>query len=180
MAFGAIAFADSSSSESTLIVPRVVLGHRDGRNWITTIDDASLEDFNADAAPQPADTPSLAEPLAPGHLTRGGFKQAVASALEAIAAERVEKVVLARDLVAPLADDPAVDARLKALKLSVRCFPFADARAGAGADDDAVDGGGDAAQLAGDDALRAASEGRGTCIATGAPGASLAIIGRAF
>ncbi|MSZ43787.1 MAG: isochorismate synthase, partial [Actinobacteria bacterium] len=105
LAFGAIAFADSSSSESTLIVPRVVLGHRDGRNWITTIDDASLEDFNSDAAPANADTTSLAEPLAPGSLTRSGFKQAVASALGAIAAERVEKVVLARDLVAPLAPD---------------------------------------------------------------------------
>ena len=105
LAFGAIAFADASTSESTLIVPRVILGHRDGRNWLTTIDGATLEDSSSDAAPLLANSQSLAEPLAQGRLSRGGFKQAVASALEAIAAERVEKVVLARDLVAPLAAD---------------------------------------------------------------------------
>ena len=38
VAFGSIAFADSSSAASTLIVPRILLGVRDGRAWLTTVE----------------------------------------------------------------------------------------------------------------------------------------------
>ena len=37
VAFGAFAFADDSSAESVLIVPKVLLGVRDGRRWITIV-----------------------------------------------------------------------------------------------------------------------------------------------
>ena len=116
LAFGAISFADSSSQDSVLIVPNIVLGHRDGRNWVTTIDDASLESLGVadqsvtdtatvDASANTLPHTNLAQTFAAGHLSRAGFKDAVAIALGAIEAGRVEKVVLARDLVAPLADD---------------------------------------------------------------------------
>ncbi len=99
-----------------LIVPNIVLGHRDGRNWVTTIDDASLESLGVadqsvtdtatvDASANTLPHTNLAQTFAAGHLSRAGFKDAVAIALGAIEAGRVEKVVLARDLVAPLADD---------------------------------------------------------------------------
>jgi len=93
VAFGAIAFADSSAAESVLIVPKVLIGSRDGRFWITRIDDAQMP-----SASEIADV--AVEALGSGELTRNGFKTAVDSALAAIGVGRVEKVVLARDLVA--------------------------------------------------------------------------------
>ena len=93
VAFGAIAFADSSAAESVLIVPKVLIGSRDGRFWITRVDDAQMP-----SAGEIADAP--VEALGSGELTRNGFKAAVDSALAAIGVGRVEKVVLARDLVA--------------------------------------------------------------------------------
>src|SRR4051812_48203204 len=38
VAFGTFAFADDSAATSVLIVPRVVVGRRRGRAWITAID----------------------------------------------------------------------------------------------------------------------------------------------
>lgn len=97
VAFGSIAFDDESASESVLIVPKVLLGSRDGRFWMTTIDDSALPEFDA----------SLESPvtLVPGSQTRTGFKEAVELALSAIDAGRVEKVVLARDLRAEVSSD---------------------------------------------------------------------------
>ena len=37
VAFGTFAFSDLSEAESVLIVPRVILGERDGRVWLTTV-----------------------------------------------------------------------------------------------------------------------------------------------
>jgi len=112
VAFGAITFSAESASESVLIVPKVVLGSRDGRFWITSIDGATLpkadhfdghrqhswgHDASGDhSAPLPGETVSLGS----GELSRAGFKQAVDAALGEIGSGRVEKVVLARDLVA--------------------------------------------------------------------------------
>jgi hypothetical protein len=79
-------------------------------------------------------------------------------------------------IVAPLADDPAVDARLKALKLTVRCFPSGDpARASTATWRGLLPG-----VLGANAALEAAAQGAGTCAVTGQPGGRLAIIARAF
>ena len=82
-----------SSAASVLVVPKVLLGSRDGRNWLTTIDGAAL--------PAPEESSESQPPisLAPGVQTVQGFEVSVVEALEQIAAGRVEKVVLARDLV---------------------------------------------------------------------------------
>ena len=92
VAFGTIAFADDSAEESVLIMPRVVIGRRDERYWITSVDDAKL----------PAATVwgvNASVNLTPGSLGRTGFSELVDSAVELIKSERLEKVVLARDLV---------------------------------------------------------------------------------
>ena len=92
VAFGTIAFADDSAEESVLIMPRVVIGRRDERYWITSVDDAKL----------PAATVwgvNASVSLTPGSLGRTGFSELVDRAVELIKSERLEKVVLARDLV---------------------------------------------------------------------------------
>jgi menaquinone-specific isochorismate synthase len=99
LAFGSIAFSDQSTTSSTLIVPKVIFGNRDGRNWVTTIDAAELPEVG----PHPQ-SQSLQSALASASLSRSGFKAAVEKALGFISDGRVEKVVLARDLAAPLAD----------------------------------------------------------------------------
>ncbi|MCX8528820.1 MAG: isochorismate synthase, partial [Rhodoluna sp.] len=38
VAFGSIAFADDSAATSVLIVPKILLGVRDGRAWLTTVE----------------------------------------------------------------------------------------------------------------------------------------------
>jgi menaquinone-specific isochorismate synthase len=92
VAFGTIAFGDTSSEESVLIMPRVVIGRRDDRFWITSVDDAKLP-----AATVWGNNAPVA--LAPGALSRNEFSELVDRAVAMIQAERLEKVVLARDLV---------------------------------------------------------------------------------
>lgn len=100
VAFGSIAFADESATESVLIVPKVILGSRDGRHWITRVDGAELPRQDIRATNPKGDLPDseLKVALTAGMQTAAGFEQSVVEALEAIAAGRVEKVVLARDL----------------------------------------------------------------------------------
>lgn len=98
VAFGTIAFDDTSSAESVLIVPKVILGSRDGKTWITRIDGAELD------ASEPLLTVSAAN-FEPGSFSRTAFKDAVARAVTKISDGQLEKVVLARDLVGKVADD---------------------------------------------------------------------------
>ncbi|MCW2900681.1 MAG: hypothetical protein JWO67_2946 [Streptosporangiaceae bacterium] len=119
VAFGSFGF-DPKSSDSVLIVPRAVLGRRDGQAWYTTIGDGT-------------DPLTLAHPrTAPsglswsdGTLTATGWTQAVEAAVERIREGRLGKVVLARDLQA-VADEP-IDARVLLGRLAQRfpgCYTF--------------------------------------------------------
>ncbi|MEY4390771.1 MAG: hypothetical protein RLZZ400_514 [Actinomycetota bacterium] len=109
VAFGTIAFADDSEAESVLVVPQVILGSRDGQSWITVIDDAKL--------PTHQDvSDGTVTKFEPGQLSRNEFKTAVASAIKKIHAGELEKVVLARDLVAQV--DEAFDLRAPLIELA--------------------------------------------------------------
>jgi menaquinone-specific isochorismate synthase len=97
------AFADEPG-DSVLVVPRVVVGRRGDRCWITLIGDDEL-------TPPPA-LQRQPEPRAPGNVvfTDGDVDGAeweaiVARAVERIGSGELEKVVLARDLVATT-DEP--------------------------------------------------------------------------
>jgi menaquinone-specific isochorismate synthase len=97
------AFADEPG-DSVLVVPRVVVGRRGDHTWLTVIGDDSLA-----AAPALERQP---EPQAPGNVvfTDGDVGSAewesiVAGAIERINAGELEKVVLARDLIATT-DEP--------------------------------------------------------------------------
>lgn len=97
VAFGAMPFDPRSASDAVFRVPRVVLGRRAGRAWIThiTADDAA----GPPEFPVPAGYgPHWSATLGPGALTPDGYQEAVRAGLDAIASGEVAKVVLARDL----------------------------------------------------------------------------------
>ncbi|MBX9243260.1 chorismate-binding protein [Actinotalea ferrariae] len=103
VAFGTFAFAAGSAAASTLVVPRVVVGRRGRTAWITTID--------AGGAPGPGRVQVTPPPSSPGEVTYAegaldpaGWQDAVARAVQEIRAGRMEKVVLARDVVARTAE----------------------------------------------------------------------------
>jgi menaquinone-specific isochorismate synthase len=120
VAFGSFAF-DPKSSDSVLIVPRWILGRRDGKAWLTTIGEFG-------------DPLSLARPLTPptqlswsdGTLSAPAWERAVAAAVTRIRAGRLHKTVLARDLTATAAEP--IDPRVLLGRLARRypgCYTFA-------------------------------------------------------
>lgn len=106
VAFGTFAFSDLSNSASTLIVPEVILGSRDGRVWLTTvrpeadsIGSVVAPDFWSNAAEYKINSSISFES---GEVTAEKFKTLVESAVEKIGSGLVGKVVLARDVIATL------------------------------------------------------------------------------
>jgi len=125
---GPIAFAsftfDDGPGESVAIVPRVVLGRRDGAAWITTIGDYSI-DLSREVAGEPVRLPGQVR-YSDGAMSSARYEVAVASAVDRIAQGELDKVVLARDLVAT-AREP-IDARALLGPLSAHypgCWTFA-------------------------------------------------------
>ncbi|MCW2759188.1 MAG: isochorismate synthase, partial [Nocardioidaceae bacterium] len=100
VSFGGFAFADHTG-DSALVVPRVVVGRRNGIAWLTTITPA---DEPAPATPELAryPEPESSGPVAfsDGALDGESWMGVVADAVSRIAAGDLEKVVLARDLLA--------------------------------------------------------------------------------
>ncbi|MCV2395637.1 isochorismate synthase [Actinotalea sp. M2MS4P-6] len=125
IAFGSFAFADDSPAGGTLIVPRVVVGRRGDDAWLTTIEVGAVA---AAVSPVPTDPPRPpgAVTMSPGGLDEAGWRAAVAHAVDEIRSGALDKVVLARDVVARTAEplDPRwVLGRLAADYTS--CWTFA-------------------------------------------------------
>jgi menaquinone-specific isochorismate synthase len=119
VAFGSFAF-DPSDGASVLVVPQVVVGHRDGTWWRTTLGPASPEPDRSDPRPPSSVVFSDAE------VTGGLWMSAVEQAVARITAGELEKVVLARALDAR-ADEP-VDLRWPLRRLAADypgCWAFA-------------------------------------------------------
>jgi menaquinone-specific isochorismate synthase len=120
VAFGSFSF-DAKSGESVLIVPRVVVGRRDGLAWYTTIG----EHVEPLALLRPPAAPSGIR-WADGDVDAPRHMRAVAAAVERIRAGHLSKVVLARDLLA-IAEAP-IDTRVLLRRLADRfpsCYTFA-------------------------------------------------------
>ena len=101
IAFGSFAFAADSADESVLIVPRVVLGTRDGKRWLTRVaggDDANFWDQET------AYSKNHPVVFAEGAQSGEGFANSVVQAVARIQSGELEKVVLARDLIAQVGD----------------------------------------------------------------------------
>ncbi|GAA3937042.1 isochorismate synthase [Actinomadura viridis] len=119
VAFGGFGF-DPKSPDSVLIVPRRILGRRDGHAWLTTIGD----DTDPLALLHPP-TPPTRLTWSDGALTAPAWERAVAAAVDRIRHGHLGKVVLARDLHAH-ATRP-IDARVLLQRLAARfpaCYTF--------------------------------------------------------
>jgi menaquinone-specific isochorismate synthase len=104
--FGSFAFADEPG-ESVLVVPEIVVGRRGGVAWLTTIGRGTIAVPSVRSA-EPA-LPPVDVAFADGALDGERWMGVVADAVARINAGGLEKVVLARDLVAT-ADVP-IDVR---------------------------------------------------------------------
>ncbi len=126
VAFGAFAFDERSPAGGALVVPSVVVGRRGGRSWLTTIRaDGRLEPVG-DLPREPAATRSPGRvDVRPGAVDAPGWTRVVAAGVRAIRTGRVEKVVLARDVIAT-AERP-IDVRWALRRLAARyasCWTF--------------------------------------------------------
>jgi menaquinone-specific isochorismate synthase len=101
--FGSFAFADEPGS-SIMVVPEVIVGRRGDRTWLTTVSRGALDTA---ATVKAAEAPLAPEGLvfADGALNGEQWMGVVADAVARIEAGELEKVVLARDLIAT-ADQP--------------------------------------------------------------------------
>ncbi|WP_346957711.1 isochorismate synthase [uncultured Arthrobacter sp.] len=148
VAFGSFAFSKVSAHASRLIVPEIVVGLRDGNAWLTqlTFDDGELTEAGARAAlrrwldvdgagPTPASDNAAASAssavassaadqagrdakLSTGSLSEADWMAAVAEGVAEIRTGALEKLVLARDIVATVPD--GVDAAEILRELAVR------------------------------------------------------------
>ena len=129
VAFGSFAFADDSADESVLIVPRVVLGRRRGKAWLTAIDTTAGAEplaFTRTSVPVPRVGPHVSVELRPGQIDEATYAANVSEAVRRIVAGSAQKVVLARDLVGTLPS--GADRRAVLLDLAAaypQCVTFA-------------------------------------------------------
>jgi len=105
--FGSFAFADEPG-DSVLVVPEVLVGRRGDRTWVTTVSTGGI------TAPPPLQRHEHVQrpddvTFADGAISGAAWESVVAEAVRRINAGELEKVVLARDLVATADDD--VDVR---------------------------------------------------------------------
>lgn len=106
VAFGSFTFdADRTKATSRLIVPRVIIGRRQGHAWLTVLGDGPLE------VPEPASAARAPKgvQIEVDEAAQARWKARVAEAVHRIETNGLEKVVLARAVVAT-ADEP-IDAR---------------------------------------------------------------------
>ena len=92
VAFGTFAFSDDSASASTLIVPQVTLGTRDGRVWLTQVTGGLASELDFWTQPGNYGTNSSIV-FEAGQVTADKFKELVATAVEKIDHHDIGKVV---------------------------------------------------------------------------------------
>lgn len=89
-------FAFDPSEESELVIPKIVIGHKGGKSWITWIGDSTQPSIGKYSEPKQTG----AVKFEAGALSDEEWKSRVASAVLKIKNGELEKVVLARDLIA--------------------------------------------------------------------------------
>jgi menaquinone-specific isochorismate synthase len=123
-AYGCFLFDPANSAgRSSLIVPQTVVGRRNGQVWMTEIGPVAsvgMETFASTLARRP-----LNVTFADGGLSGTEWKAAVAEAVRRIGQGQLEKVVLARDLLAFSEND--IDLRWLAARLTenyAQCWTY--------------------------------------------------------
>lgn len=98
--FGSFPFSDDSAEPARLVVPSTIVGRRDGQTWVTSVSlDPSLPPIESPSAATPPAAPRGVA-YADGDVSPADYAHAVAAAVQRISAGELDKVVLARDLVA--------------------------------------------------------------------------------
>jgi menaquinone-specific isochorismate synthase len=125
VAFGSFLFdPERSAGQSTLVVPQTVIGRRHGRSWLTRI---GLNLEAEEGVPVPPDRPRPPQGLRflPGGLDEVTWPSAVAEAVRRIVAGGLDKVVLARGVLARAETD--LDLRWLAERLAAgypQCWTY--------------------------------------------------------
>ncbi|NRQ49560.1 isochorismate synthase [Aeromicrobium stalagmiti] len=122
VAFGSFTFTDDADG-SALVVPEVVVGRRDGVAWVTVIG-AGIAAPPAVGPAEPVTLPA-GTTFADGPVDSATWQGLVAEAVQRIQGGALDKVVLARDLVASL-DEP-LDVRAPLSRLAAdypSCWTF--------------------------------------------------------
>ena len=123
LCFGSFAFADEPG-DSVLVVPEVVVGRRGNTTWLTTIGVGTIPAF-PEVTPADAPTAPRGVTFADGALSGTEWVSAVAEAVHRINDGALEKVVLARDLLATAERDIDVRWPLRRLAESYpMCWTF--------------------------------------------------------
>jgi len=99
--FGSFAFADEPG-DSVLTIPEMVVGRRGGATWLTTISRGGLDKLDRKDMLVPAEPPDapVEVSFADGAMNSEQWMSVIADAVTRISDGSLEKVVLARDLVA--------------------------------------------------------------------------------
>ena len=125
VAFGTFTFSDArpQSVASGLVVPEVVVGRRDGRSWVTVVGAG----ITTPPPIRPTDDPEFPGQVAysDGPIDPDTWQGIVADAVGRISDGGLDKVVLARDLVATL--DAPLDVRAPLARLAADypgCWTF--------------------------------------------------------
>jgi menaquinone-specific isochorismate synthase len=108
VAFGSFAFDEDSAAGGVVVVPRVVVGRRAGRMWLTTIDSGAtlrpaptLADMVGTRTPVPSPGAVV---YSDGAVPADRWPDIVGQGIAAIHAGELDKVVLARDVCARSTD----------------------------------------------------------------------------
>jgi len=110
IAFGSFVFdPDNTTADSVLIVPELIIGRRAGRAWRTTIRPSDAPPTPLPAV-EPVEAPGVVS-FADGKLSGPEWQRVVAELVGRITTTSLDKVVLARELVA-IADNPIDPRRL--------------------------------------------------------------------
>ena len=89
-------FSFDRNEESVLVIPQIVVGQRASQSWITWVGDTSQPVLRDTAETFPSGQFTFSE----GSLSTDAWKERVAEAIKRIEKSEVDKVVLARDLIA--------------------------------------------------------------------------------
>ncbi|WP_405062339.1 isochorismate synthase [Kribbella sp. NBC_01505] len=120
--FGSFGFTDSDPGE--LVVPEVIVGRRGGTTWVTTISPASSLAGPPDLVTHEA-SPVYDVTFSDGARSGTDWSSIVADAIKRITSGELDKVVLARDLIA-IAEQP-IDLRWPLRRLAEaypNCWTF--------------------------------------------------------
>ena len=94
-------FSFDRNEESVLVIPQIVVGQRASQSWITWVGDTSQPVLRDTAETFPSGQFTFSE----GSLSTDAWKERVAEAIKRIGNSEVDKVVLARDLIATSATE---------------------------------------------------------------------------